>query len=42
MAPRPRVAARVEAVPAPTERELLILREQVDPARSIIGRTAKS
>jgi glutaconate CoA-transferase subunit B len=38
---RPRVAARVERLAPPTERELAILREEVDPSRSIIGKTAR-
>ncbi len=33
----PLVAPRVEALAPPTERELTILREQIDPARTIIG-----
>jgi len=35
------VAARVETLAPPTEEELRILREEIDPARTIIGRTAK-
>ena len=38
----PLVAGRVETLPAPTERELRILREEIDPARTIIGRTGKA
>jgi hypothetical protein len=38
---KPLVAAQVETLPPPTERELRILREEIDPARTIIGRTAK-
>jgi glutaconate CoA-transferase subunit B len=36
----PRVAPRLEILPPPTARELAILREEIDPARTIIGRTA--
>jgi len=36
------VAARVETLAPPTEQELRILREEIDPARTIIGRTAKA
>jgi hypothetical protein len=32
----------VETLPVPTERELRILREEIDPARGIIGRTGKA
>lgn len=39
---KPSVAERVETLAPPTERELGILREQIDPARAIIGRTAKT
>ena len=42
MGSRPRVAARLERLSPPTERELAILREEVDPARSIIGKAARS
>jgi len=38
---KPLVAGRVESLAAPTEEELRILREQIDPARTIIGRTAR-
>jgi glutaconate CoA-transferase subunit B len=38
---KPLVAGRVESLAAPTEEELRILREQIDPGRTIIGRTAK-
>jgi glutaconate CoA-transferase subunit B len=37
----PLVAPRMEALPAPTLRELAILREEIDPAKTIIGRTAR-
>ncbi len=39
---KPLVAATVEALAAPTERELSILRDEIDPARTIIGRTARN
>ncbi|MFQ5828032.1 MAG: CoA-transferase subunit beta [Candidatus Methylomirabilia bacterium] len=39
---KPLVATRVEELPPPTEEELGILREEIDPARTIIGRTAKT
>jgi glutaconate CoA-transferase subunit B len=38
----PLVAPAVDVLPPPTARELAILREQVDPARTIIGRTSKA
>lgn len=38
---KPLVAPRVATLPAPTDRELALLREEIDPARTIIGRTAK-
>jgi glutaconate CoA-transferase subunit B len=34
----PLVAERVETLAPPTERELRILREEIDPARTVIGR----
>jgi glutaconate CoA-transferase subunit B len=37
----PLVAERVERLPPPTAHELRILREEIDPSRSIIGRTAR-
>jgi hypothetical protein len=39
---KPRVAAHVERLAPPSPRELEILRDQVDPTRAVIGRTAKS
>ena len=39
---KPLVAGRVEDLAPPTDQELRILREEIDPARTIIGRTAKS
>ncbi|MGH7357688.1 MAG: CoA-transferase subunit beta [Candidatus Rokuibacteriota bacterium] len=42
MGVKPRVAAAVERLAPPTARELEILRDQIDPARTVIGRTAKS
>jgi glutaconate CoA-transferase subunit B len=39
---KPLVAGRVETLPPPTGEELRILREEIDPARTIIGRTAKA
>jgi len=36
------VAKTVERLAPPSERELSILREQIDPAKTIIGRTAKA
>ena len=39
---KPLVAPRVETLKPPTEQELRILREEIDPARTIIGRTAKA
>jgi glutaconate CoA-transferase subunit B len=38
----PLVAPRVETLAPPSETELRILREEIDPARTIIGRTAKA
>jgi glutaconate CoA-transferase subunit B len=38
----PEVAARVEALAPPTPQELALLRERIDPGRTVIGRTAKS
>ncbi len=37
----PLVAPTLTTLPAPTLRELAILREEIDPARTIIGRTAR-
>jgi glutaconate CoA-transferase subunit B len=37
----PVVADRVETLAPPTERELHILRDEIDPGRAVIGRTAK-
>jgi glutaconate CoA-transferase subunit B len=37
-----RVGARVEHLAPPSGRELEILRDHIDPGRSVIGRTAKS
>ncbi len=42
MGVKPRVAAHVERLAPPSPRELEILRDQIDPARALIGRTAKS
>jgi len=39
---KPLVSARVEELPPPTDQELRILREEIDPAKTIIGRTAKA
>jgi glutaconate CoA-transferase subunit B len=39
---KPLVADRLLDLPPPTERELKILREEIDPGRTIIGRTAKA
>ncbi len=39
---KPLLAPDVETLASPTERELSILRTEIDPARTIIGRTAKS
>src|SRR5262245_985070 len=39
---KPRVAARVELPAPPSAREFEILRDHIDPARSVIGRAAKS
>lgn len=39
---KPLVASRVEELAPPTDTELRILREEIDPARTIIGRTAKA
>jgi glutaconate CoA-transferase subunit B len=38
---KPLLAKTVERLAAPSERELSILREQIDPGKTIIGRTAK-
>ena len=38
----PLVAPTMETLPAPTPRELAILREEIDPAKTIIGRTTKA
>ena len=38
---KPLAAKTVERLAAPSERELSILREQIDPGKTIIGRTAK-
>ena len=37
----PLVAEQVESLPPPTAEELRILRDEIDPARGVIGRTAK-
>jgi len=37
----PLVAPAMERLPAPTLRELAVLREEIDPAKTIIGRTAR-
>lgn len=37
----PQVAPQVERLPPPTERELRILREEIDPAGAIIGRVGR-
>jgi hypothetical protein len=42
MGMEPRVAASVKRLAAPSARELEILRDHIDPARTLIGRTAKS
>ncbi len=39
---KPLAADRVETLPPPTAQELRILREEIDPAATIIGRTAKA
>jgi glutaconate CoA-transferase subunit B len=39
---KPLVAPRVETLAPPTEQELRILREEIDPAKAIIGRTGKA
>jgi glutaconate CoA-transferase subunit B len=39
---KPRVAARVERLAPPSARETEILRDHIDPGRTVIGRTAKS
>ena len=39
---KPLVANRVETLAPPTAQELSILREQIDPARTIIGKTARA
>jgi glutaconate CoA-transferase subunit B len=38
----PLVAERVDMLAPPTEQELRILREEIDPARTIIGRTGQA
>jgi glutaconate CoA-transferase subunit A len=42
MGVKPRVAATVERLASPSARELEILRDQIDPGRTVIGKTAKS
>lgn len=42
MGMKPRMAARVERLAPPSARELEILRDHIDPGRTLIGRTAKS
>jgi glutaconate CoA-transferase subunit B len=42
MSVKPRMGERVERLVPPSPRELEILRDEIDPARTIIGRTAKS
>lgn len=39
---KPLVAPRVQSLRPPTDQELRILREEIDPARTIIGRTANA
>jgi len=39
---KPLVGASVAELDSPTEQELRILREEIDPARTIIGRTGKA
>lgn len=39
---KPLLVPDVETLASPTERELSILRTEIDPARTLIGRTAKS
>ncbi|HET7875895.1 MAG TPA: CoA-transferase [Methylomirabilota bacterium] len=39
---KPLVAPRVETLAPPSDQELRILREDIDPAKTIIGRTAKA
>ena len=39
---KPRVAARVERLAPPSARETEILRDHIDPGRTVIGRTAKN
>ncbi|MFQ5897816.1 MAG: CoA-transferase subunit beta [Candidatus Methylomirabilia bacterium] len=39
---KPAVAASVDELLPPTEQELRILREEIDPGRTIIGRTART
>jgi hypothetical protein len=39
---KPLVATTVEQLAPPSAKELSILREQIDPAKTIIGRTAKA
>jgi hypothetical protein len=36
------VDARVERLSPPSAREIELLRDHIDPARTVIGRTAKS
>jgi hypothetical protein len=38
---KPRLAARVERLAPPSARELEILRDQIDPGRTVLGRTAR-
>jgi glutaconate CoA-transferase subunit B len=38
---KPLIAERVEVLAPPTSEELRILREEIDPARAITGRSAK-
>ena len=38
---KPLVASPIEELPPPTSEELRILREEIDPSRAVIGRTAK-
>jgi len=39
---KPAIADRVEALAPPTARELTILRDEIDPARTIIGRAGRA
>jgi glutaconate CoA-transferase subunit B len=41
MGVKPRVAVTVERLAPPSARELEILRDQIDPGRTVIGKTAK-